>query len=244
MITRFAAIDKFLGPWVDQLAQIRKGDEYAVILSELENPEDPGLAKSLSLLDDHLSIASDTCSNFLDVLKEKPKLPTLIDEANTTVLNKLSEIRAVVGLSRLGFRDIQFSGTPDFTAYRNDAACAIEVTRLGRSLGRRSDVWDYEAGAPDLESLEEVGYHVGLMSSGGKVHDALSEAIYREIEEKYRQIRGAQGTNLRMIWISLGRDYLTCGLYELPGIGSLKNMSRTISGFVASAVQSHRIGLC
>jgi len=133
MVTRFAAIDKFLGPWVDQLAQIRKGDEYAVILSELENPEDSGLAKSLSLLDDHLSIASDTCSNFPDVLKEKLKLPTLIDAANTTVLNKLSEIRAVVGLSRLGFRDIQFSGTPDFTASRNDEASAIEVTRLGRS---------------------------------------------------------------------------------------------------------------
>jgi len=83
------------------------------------------------------------------------------------------------------------------------------------------------------------------MSSGGKVHDALSEAIYREIEEKYRQIRDGQGTDLRIVWISLGRDYFTCGLYELPGIGSLKNMSRTIFGFVASAVQSHRdAGLC
>lgn len=244
-VTKFEAIGEFLGDWVDQLTNIRSRDEYATILSELESPADSGFAQYLPLLDKHLSMASHSCSNFRDMLSEKAKLPSSIHEANATVLNKLSEIRAVVGLSRLRFRDIQFSGTPDFTASKDGQHAVIEVTRLGRSEGRRSDVWDGEFGAQDLESLEEVGYHGGVMSSGGKVEDALSEAIYREIEEKYRQIRDAADADFRIVWISLGRDYLTCNKYELEGMGLFKSMPRTAAATAVSAVQSHRAaGLC
>lgn len=242
---KFAAIQEYLGDWLDQLAQVRKGDEYAAILDELETSEEPAFHRNLKVLDEHLSMAAAACSNFPDLLKEKAKLPPLMHEANVTVLNKLSEIRAVVGLARLGFRDVRFSGTPDFTASKDGQTTAIEVTRLGRSQGARSDVWDREGGAADMESLEEIGYHVGLMSSGGKVKDALSEAIYREIEEKYRQIRHLEVADLRIIWISLGRDYLTCHQYELEGMGLFKSMRRTAAKTVALAVQSHRAaGLC
>ena len=243
-VTKFEAIDEFLGNWVNQLSDIRSGDEYATIVSELESPADSGFGEHLPLLDEHLSVASQSCLNFRDLLGEKAKLPSSIHEANATVLNKLGEIRAVVGLSRLGFGHIQFSGTPDLTASKDGQPAAIEVTRLGRSEGRRSDVWDVEVGAENLESLEEVGYHAGLMTSGGKVEGALSEAIYREIEEKYRQIRDADA-HYRIIWISLGRDYLTCNKYELEGMGLFKSMSRTAASTAAQAVQSHReAGLC
>ncbi len=105
-------------------------------------------------------------------------------------------------------------------------------------------MWDYQAGAADLESLEEVGYRIGLMSSGGRVEDALSEAIYREIEDKYRQVRKDRA-DLRIIWISLGRDYLKCGRYELEGMGSFKRMPRTAANTVTSAVLAHRAaGTC
>jgi len=241
--TIFPAIHRFFGGWIEQLRHIRTGDEYATILSEVESDSESS-REFFPILEDHLSLASDACSNFLELLKEKERLPAQIADANVTILNKLSEIRAVVGLSKFGFRNIRFSGTPDFMAVRQEDSAAIEVTRLGRSHGRRSDVWDWEGGAENLETLDEVGYRAGLMSTGGKVEGALSEAIYREIEEKYRQVRSADAT-LRIIWISLGRDYLTCGLYELEGIGSFAKMPRTSAKTVALAVQSHReSGLC
>ena len=247
LIDDFPAVKRWLGRWIEQLKTRGEGeDDYRVIADEIRlSADDSSCVESLRRLDDHLRVACDLCTGFDSLIKEKSVLPPDIDEANKTVLNKLSEVRAVVGLARLGFRDIRFAGTPDFTASKDGQQAAIEVTRLGRSQGKRSDVWDYEAGAPDLESLEEVGYHVGLMSSGGNVEDALSEAIYREIEEKYRQIRDAEGADLRMIWISLGRDYLTCNQYELEGMGSFKSMPRTAAKTVALAVQSHgAAGLC
>ena len=246
LIDDFPAVKRWLGPWLEQLETIGEPDDYRVITDELRSSADDSAGReTLRRLDDHIRVASEVCTGFDSLTKEKSVLPPDIDEANKTVLDKLSEVRAVVGLARLDFRGIRFAGTPDFTASKDGQQAAIEVTRLGRSQGKRSDVWDYEAGAPDLESLEEVGYHVGLMSGGGKVEDALSEAIYREIEEKYRQIRDAEGADLRMIWISLGRDYLTCNQYELEGMGLFKSMPRTAAQTVALAVQSHRAaGLC
>ncbi len=245
--TGYENIDRWLGVWLEQLKTRGEGeDDYRVIVDEIRlSRDESSWLESLRRLDDHIGVASEVCTRFDFLIKEKSVLPPDIDEANKTVLDKLSEVRAVVGLARLDFRGIRFAGTPDFTASKDGQQAAIEVTRLGRSQGKRSDVWDCEDGAPDLESLEEVGYHVGLMSSGGKVEDALSEAIYREIEEKYRQIRDAEGADLRMIWISLGRDYLTCNKYELEGMGTFKGMPRTAAKTVALAVQSHRAaGLC
>ena len=245
-LSDYPSIQASLGSWLRQLESLGSPDAYRVILSELgESEAYPEHVETLRLLDEHVRLATEVCSGFTRLIGEKSKLPADVDEANVAVLNKLSEIRAVVGLARLGFRDMRFAGTPDFTASKDGQPAGIEVTRLGRSQGKRSDVWDWEAGAPDLESLEEVGYHVGRMSSGGKVEDALSEAIYREIEEKYRQIRHPEGTYLRIIWISLGRDYLTCNRYELAGMGLFKRMPRTAANTVALAVQSHRAaGLC
>lgn len=242
----YPTIDRFLGDWLEQLATIREQDEYAVILSELDSPDDSEYGNCLRLLDEHLTAAPDACSNFSEVIREKARLPKHLHQANVTVLNKLSEVRAVVGLSKLGFDHIRFSGTPDLMATKNGKVACIEVTRLGRSSGRRSQVWDRESGAPNLESLVDVGYRVGMMSSGGKVVDAISEAIYREIEDKYPQVRDLQDAALRVIWISLGRDYLTCNLYELEGMGgSFTHMPRTAAKAVALAVQAHcESGLC
>jgi hypothetical protein len=219
MPAHYQAIDRWLGAWLEQLRGLGCEGDYRVILSEIEESSNhTEHTDRLTRLDKHLSLASEMCGNFASLVSEKSRLPSDLDEANKTILNKLSEVRAVVGLERLGFADMSFNGSPDLRATRSGSVYSIEITRLGCSEGKRSKVWDIEAG-----SLQEDGYHVGSMVGGGASVEALSEAIYREIEEKAPQLKGAGGEGV--LWVSLGRDYLATGLYELPGVGLLVKMS-------------------
>jgi hypothetical protein len=225
--TSFLVIERWLEPWLSQLRAISA--PYRVLVDELDEPELH--QKNLTILETHIGLAAESCSAFEDLLYEKRQLPDDIDEANRMVLDKLAEVRAVVGLSWLGFSDIAAMRAPgpDLSAIRDGKRYVIEVTRLGSSVGKRSQVWDA------YHVLE--GSTVGTLSRGGKAQHAISEAVYREIEDKSRQLK-LHRSDAAMIWISLGRDYLTAGRYELPGVGGLRNLKGTLSDSVFSAAEN------
>jgi hypothetical protein len=238
----YPQISKWLGPWLQQLGNLGDVDHYRVILSEVEELQS-GIAHqehdhNLKRTDYHLYIASTVCKNFELIFSEKRQLGRDVHEANARILDKLAEIRAVVGLHRLGFDDIEFTKAPDLSAILEGKRFLVEVTRLGASIGKRSQGWDSEWGS--LES----GAHMGLMVSGGKSVDAVSDAIYREIEGKYPQLKKSKHEADGMIlWISLGRDYLTAGLYELPYVGPLVRMSNAKKALDVALRQIRSTGL-
>ena len=242
-LRNYPMISKWLRPWLDQVEQLGRPDDYRVILSELGELQ-AGVAteehdRNLSRLDHDLCLASKVCSNLESLVKEKSRLGTDLDEANRIILDKLAEIHAVVGLHRLGFDKIQFKGTPDFMALLNRRIFLVEVTRLGASKGKRSDVWDAEAGS--VESGVYLGFSHG---PGGKSDDRLSDAIYRETEGKCQQLRrsGEQSTGW-IVWISLGRDYLGPGPYELPNVGLLALMRTPKRALEDAMVHIREVGL-
>lgn len=224
MLRNYPQIATWLGSWLGQLRNIGNPDDYRVIIGELEKIEG-GTAQeehdqNLKRLDCHLDIASISCRNFESVFSEKSSLGSDIHEANARILDKLAEIRAIVGLYRFGFKDIEFIKSPDFLAVSGSKKFLIEVTRLGASTGKRSDVWDWQLGSLEL------GIHMGVMVGEGKSNEALSDAIYREVEGKCQQLRKSnKQSDGWIVWISLGRDYLTAGLYELPSVGTWVKMS-------------------
>lgn len=229
----YPTIQSSLGSWLVQLESLGSPEDYRVILSEIgESEEHPIHLQNLSLLDNHIKVATQVCRGFARLIGEKSKLPADLDEANKTVLNKLSEVRAVVGLHRLKFTELEFSEFPDLTAERNGRKFAVEVTRFGYSEGKRARVWDRTWG-----SLED-GVFMGLMSSDGLAPEAISEAIYREIEEKYPQLkRSSESVGGCILWISLGRDYLTAGVYELSGADTFGRMTRSATHALEAAIR-------
>lgn len=233
VVDTYPQIREWLGPWLQQLTRLGNADDYRGILSELSPAEEayrPQHHENLSRLDHHLKIAAGVCRNFGALLAERAGLPDSVDEANRVLLDKLAEVRAIWGLARLGFRDIRFAGTPDFTANLGDHRFVVEVTRFAASSGKRSDVWDRQVGSG------ESGLFMGMISSNGKVLEAVSEAIYRKIEEKCPQLKPLCPGDSRIVWISLGRDYLTAGRYELPAVGVLSKMPETALSTLRTAV--------
>ena len=217
-------VSRWLGPWLRQLRNMGAPEDYRGILSELEEAGG-GTAqlqhnRDLGRLDCHLCIARKVCGDFESVFSERLQLGTDLHEANARILDKLAEIRAIVGLHLLGFEGIRFIRTPDLVATLEGKAFLVEVTRLGASTGKRADVWDWESGS--IAS----GAHVGMEASGGRSVRTLFDAIYREIEGKYPQFKKSKcQADGRIVWISLGRDYLTAGRYELPDVGLQVRMS-------------------
>lgn len=232
-LSEYPHIAKWLGMWVDRLHSIGDEDDYRVLCDEIKESgsfEEP--RTHLRLLDHHLELVSESCANFEWCLEEERTLPTNLDQANIVVLNKLAEVRAIVGLSRLGFEDLKFIETPDLSGFRSGRPAYVEVTRLNKSFGKRSDTWDESYG-----DLERDGYTIGVMnqrrSEGDrpKAVDAISEAIYRKVEEKYRQLELVPGQEgARLLWISLGRDYFAAGRYELPGVDEMQRTQHYIDG--------------
>ena len=198
------------------------------MLDELEDADI--YARDLGLLESDLQLAASSCFNFRNVIQEKAKLPPGNDEANKSILNKLAEVRAIAGLCRLGFTELRSlpAPGPDLSGLRTNKQYLIEVTRLGSSEGKRSQVWDAHDTLPD-------GTAWGTMSQRGSAPIAIHEAVYREVEEKSRQLRNA-GPCLGIVWISLGRDYFIAGKYELSGVGVMKNMRRTMTEALIGAV--------
>jgi hypothetical protein len=234
--TGFENIDCWVGPWISDLSgRDVNGSEYRTLIDELQTAEEfPKTKNALALLNSDIAAAAEAMANWDLLVREKATLPVSVEEANKTILDKLAEIRAVAGLIRLGFTNIEFASTPDLVAARHTETAAIEVTRIGRSIGARSRVWEYQEG-----DLEADGYRLGLMASGGNVEQAISGAVYEEMSEKHRQLRDSQ-TDIRIVWISLGRDYYAAGAYESDGVSVFAGMSGTRAATVASTVQAIR----
>jgi len=185
--------------------------------------------EALDLLDSHLQAAAKQCVRFAELIAEKRKLPSDLNEANKVILDKLAEIRAINGLLSLGFAEIEFTKAPDFAASYQNGRFGIEVTRLGSSEGKRSQAWD---------SRKDFGggSSIGWMSQYGAVTNALEEAIYREIEGKSAQLKVSG--NPGIVWISLGRDYFMARKYELEGIGAARNLQLTMRSAVERVMDS------
>lgn len=219
---KYPAIHRLLGPWLAQLSGF-DSKEYRVLLSEIEEAEEyQSLQQPLELLNGHLDIASKICQNFDSLIREKQTLSPGLQEANREVLDKLAEIRAIVGLHALGFQSIKFIGSPDLRASHRGSDFLMEVARLSASQAKRPDEWwDEQPGGPASDIF------IGVSWGGGKAKDAIANAIHSKINKKNRQLKKSPyGTSkLTIIWISLGRDYLTAGKYERPGVGLQSRMS-------------------
>ena len=241
-LRKYPLVGKWLGSWLEQLRNIGSPDDYRVIIGELEDIEG-GIAQeehdqTLKRLDYHLCIASSVSRNFESVFSEKRNLGSDVHEVNARILDKLAEIRAIVGLHRLGFEDVEFTGTPDFVAALKLKKFLIEVTRLGASPGKRAEVWDKELG-----SLEQ-GWKVGAILEGEKASKALLDAIYDEVEGKCAQLKKSEiQADGWIVWISHGRDYLTAGLYELPDVGLLEELPFAREALDAAVRQIRNTGL-
>ena len=210
-LSSYPLISKWLGSWLEQLNGMGNPSDYRVILSEFEEQ----CSQDLKRLEEHLGLACKNCANFVSVFSEKQSLGEDINEANARILDKLAEIRAVIGLSRFGFKDIEFIGTPDFAASSGNKRFLVEVTRLGASKGERADVWD-----------DTPSGSVSVMYGDGKSNERLEYAIYHEAVYKYQQFKKPTiQSDGWIVWVSLGRDYLTAGKYELPGVSTWVQMS-------------------
>lgn len=202
---KYQMISRWLGPWLEQLRQTGDGEAYRVILSELEELK-TGVAaeqhhQNLNRLNCHLCMASTVCDRFEVIFSEKSNFSDQIDEANRTILDKLAEVRAIVGLHRLGFQNVQFVKTPDFLAESGGKLFHVEVSRRGSSRM-----------CPVAEALNQIQIKV---IDGVGLENTLSDAIYHKIEQKYAQCKKSKHkADGAIVWVSLGRDYLTAGEYE------------------------------
>ncbi len=141
------------------------------------------------------------------------------------LLDKLAEVRAVVGLDELGFDDIAFSGTPDLTATKDGNEFGIEVTRIAASGGIRELSGDYE---------------VEIIAEGDE--DVLSLQIVTKAVAKREQLLRANFTdNNHILWVSTGRDYFLAGRYEPKSAGLRNHMPRHLLQLVERASSDPRI---
>ena len=221
---------QFLGPWLSRLLEVCR-ETYAVVLGNFtDSASEPGLR----LLESDVTEAVDYCANLEDLVAEKDPLPTDCDEANRVVLDKLSEVHAIVGLHRLGFTGIVFSEHPDLTATRGENEYGIEVKRLGPSPATaiRSDLYDQRHGA-----LEKDGWFVGLASQDGKFPSALSYGLKGAIAQKALQLLRSRPEGNGIICISAGRDYFAAGKYETFGLpGFARGMSDSVEQSLDAAL--------
>ena len=216
MLANYPHIAEWFRPWLLQLFDMCVDEEYQVILNELERvrsgtPQEER-EPNLERLDHHLDIASVVCKNFPSVFSEKSGLGRNVKEVNATIFDKLAEIRSIVGLHRLGFKDIQFIEHPDFCAKLDGQSFLVEVTRFGYSMGKRADVWDSDT------TESESGIRTKQMYGGerSKSVEVISEAIYHKIVDECKQFRNSKyQSDGWIVWISTGRDYLTVPDYVM-----------------------------
>jgi hypothetical protein len=235
----YAMISRYLGAWLAQLGKMGDNGDYRVISTELEEMRGGEAVgqhhENLNRLNCHLCVAAGVCGNFEAIFSEKRELRSDLEEANRTILDKLAEVRAIVGLDHLGFEDIRFVKTPDFHARFRGRSFLVEVTRFGASQGNRSDVWDSKWGS--LKGGAQL--QIAFRGPGGKSSEALFGAVYAKVEGKYPQFEKSQykaDGNLLLLWISLGRDYLAAGKYELPDV-QLNVMMNSTQSVLDNAVR-------
>ena len=215
-LARFPSIDHWLRPWLDQLFP-QRGEEYVVLIDELldDATGHESTLQNLTLLNDHLAQAATSCQDLKLLIYEKAKLPQDLDEANKTVLDKLAEVRAIFGLARLGYEAIKFTTSPDLSVVRKGTEFAVEVTRFGVATGRKREIWDAQGGS--LES----GLWMGMASQTGKLPAAIAHGIRGAVARKAQQLKHSGIARHGIVWISLGRDYITASKYETRGLGGL-----------------------
>ena len=214
LLRNYPQIYKWFGPWLQQLRKVGGPEDYRVILNELERvrsgsvQEEP--EENLVRLERHLETSSKVCKDFNCLFQEKSELGDDVRIANATIFDKLAEIRAIFGLDRLSFKNIEFIKNPDIFAIFGYRKFLVEVTRLGFSPGkRRNVVWDGD-------TTENSGVRVRHMHKDGRFVKTFPEVIYHKVVEKYKQLKNSQReADKWMVWISSGRDYLTVSDYSL-----------------------------
>jgi hypothetical protein len=213
-MTAYSNIDRWLGRLVQPLRRFPE-DEYVVLRYELAHAEtEEQYRRNLEVLNRDLALAAGICSRFDRLISERRSLGAHLEGANRMLLDKLAEIRAVVGLHRLGFRDIAYEGTPDLSAARGSTTFAVEVTRLAASHGQTVPL-------------------MTLVWQGDGSEQKLADELFDKIEAKHEQLGKVSATYIKhIVWISLGRDYFTAGLYER----SLTGLRRKMPGYVSDAL--------
>ena len=203
-------IRRWLGSWLEQMPS---DDEYRVLQYELAHEDEQAQYQTdLARLDSHLQVAADSCRDFHKLIEEKQQLPNDREEANRTILDKLAEVRSVVGLQKLGFTSVAFTESPDLEARYEDSTYAIEVTRLAASTNTADSWWESSQVLGD-------GATITVASSIGRLPVAMSKQIYSKIDSKGKQLNSVVDPISPLVWISLGRDYFTVGEAERAGTG-------------------------
>ncbi len=223
MSADYPNIDRWLGRYLKKIAAL-DDDEYVVLRHELEHAAE--YETRLKTLDAHLDVAGQLCQDFERLISERKGFGTNIDGANQMLLDKLAEIRAVVGLDECGFTGIAFSTTPDLTARKDGKDYAIEVTRISASGGIRELSGDYEIKI--LPNPDEP--------------DVLPLQIVTKALAKREQLINAGFTGVNhIIWISVGRDYFLAGRYEPDLAGLRRHMPAYLRTKVEQAASDNRI---
>jgi len=247
MRASYPHIFKYLGPWLQQLLNMSGNEEYKIILNEFERVWG-GIAQeereqNLERLDRHIDIASRVCSNFQSLFSEKRELGNDVEKANEAIFDKLAEIRAIVGLHRLDFKDIKFIKHPDLFAKFKGKNFLVEVTRLGNTTGKRADIYDSDT----IES--ESGIRTRQIFDGEKSKSVgvISEAIYYKIVDKYGQFRNPKyQSDGWIVWISIGRDYLTVPKYVMEyteALAVMPNAKRALDLAMQEIIKDKKRGL-
>jgi hypothetical protein len=222
LLIAYPNIDHWLGRPIRRLRRFPE-DEYVVLRDELAQAEtEEQYRRDLGLLDDHLALAASRCSRFDRLIKERSSLGTDIEQANRMLLDKLAEVRAIVGLHRLGFRDIAYQGTPDLSATLGASTFAVEVTRLAASADQTVPL-------------------LTVIWPGDGSEDKLAEELFAKIQAKQGQLSKSPSTyGNHVIWISLGRDYFTAGRYERVATGLRRKMPGHVRGALELAAARAR----
>jgi hypothetical protein len=135
-------LSRHLGAWLGQIGEVGDHGHHRIISNEIEDMRGGKAAwqhhANLNRLNCQLCVASSVGGNLATVFLEKRGLGSDLEEASRTILDKLAEVRAIVGLDRLGFEDIRFTKNPDLLASLEGKSLLVEVTRFGTSQGNRS----------------------------------------------------------------------------------------------------------
>lgn len=216
----FPNVERWFAGYLKSLIQF--SSDYVVLRHERGNAA--GYLANLELLETHLGIAARKCQGFEQLIHEKRSLGADLDSVNRTILDKLAEVRAVVGLNELGFSDIAFRKSPDLIAEKDNRAYAVEITRISASGGVREP--------PQIAKVR-------LLTQGDQTDLLWRQIITKVLAKREQLLKAADASHL--IWISTGRDYFTAGRYEPELAGLRRGMPNHLRVMVETACSDSRI---
>lgn len=201
---------------------------YIPLVFEILESDIRDLHRNLRLLDQDIALAAEVCSGFPQVMAEKALPDIEIDELARVILDKLAEVRAVVGLHRLGLKNITFVRSPDFAALLGTATCGVEVTRLGASPLNRS-IFDSISGAIDGKRRQIRNMHgeydkVLLWISAGRDYLAAGLKERRSVGLAVLMERTARAKLIEAVTQHYSCDQLSDrGLHFILSLGKRRN---------------------